>query len=40
MVCDDANLEAAAEAAALSAFSNAGQRCAAGSRLIVFDEVY
>ena len=26
--------------AALSAFSNAGQRCAAGSRLIVFDAVY
>ena len=40
VVCDDANLEAAAEAAALSAFSNAGQRCAAGSRLIVFDAVY
>ena len=30
----------AATAAALSAFSNAGQRCAAGSRLIVFDAVY
>ncbi len=40
VVCDDANLEKAAEAAALSAFSNAGQRCAAGSRLIVFDAVY
>jgi alpha-ketoglutaric semialdehyde dehydrogenase len=40
VVCDDANLEKAAEAAALSAFSNAGQRCAAGSRLIVFDSVY
>jgi aldehyde dehydrogenase (NAD+) len=40
VVCDDANLEKAAEAAALSAFSNAGQRCAAGSRLIVFDVVY
>jgi alpha-ketoglutaric semialdehyde dehydrogenase len=40
VVCDDANLEQAAEAAALSAFSNAGQRCAAGSRLIVFDDVY
>ena len=40
VVCDDANLEKAAEAAALSAFSNAGQRCAAGSRLIVFDPVY
>ena len=40
VVCDDANLDRAAEAAALSAFSNAGQRCAAGSRLIVFDTVY
>jgi acyl-CoA reductase-like NAD-dependent aldehyde dehydrogenase len=40
VVCDDANLEKAAEAATLSAFSNAGQRCAAGSRLIVFDGVY
>ena len=40
VVCDDANLERSAEAAALSAFSNAGQRCAAGSRLIVFDAVY
>ena len=40
VVCDDASLEAAAQAAALSAFSNAGQRCAAGSRLIVFDAVY
>lgn len=40
VVCDDANLDQAADAAALSAFSNAGQRCAAGSRLIVFDAVY
>jgi acyl-CoA reductase-like NAD-dependent aldehyde dehydrogenase len=40
VVCDDADLEQAASAAALSAFSNAGQRCAAGSRLIVFDAVY
>jgi aldehyde dehydrogenase (NAD+) len=40
VVCDDANLVRSAEAAALSAFSNAGQRCAAGSRLIVFDAVY
>ena len=40
VVCDDANLEQAAAAAALSAFSNAGQRCAAGSRLIVFEAVY
>jgi alpha-ketoglutaric semialdehyde dehydrogenase len=40
VVCDDADLEGAAEAAALSAYSNAGQRCAAGSRIIVFDAVY
>jgi acyl-CoA reductase-like NAD-dependent aldehyde dehydrogenase len=40
IVCDDADLEGAVEAAALSAYSNAGQRCAAGSRLIVFDSVY
>ena len=40
IVCDDADLDRAAEAAILSAFSNAGQRCAAGSRLIVFDSVY
>jgi acyl-CoA reductase-like NAD-dependent aldehyde dehydrogenase len=40
VVCDDADLEHAATAAALSAFSNAGQRCAAGSRLVVFEGVY
>jgi len=40
VVCDDADLERAADAAALSAWSNAGQRCAAGSRVIVFDSVY
>ncbi len=40
VVCDDADLEAAAEAAVLSAFSNAGQRCASGSRIIVFESVY
>jgi aldehyde dehydrogenase (NAD+) len=40
VVCDDADLERAADSAALSAFSNAGQRCAAGSRIVVFDAVY
>jgi aldehyde dehydrogenase (NAD+) len=40
VVCDDADLGLAVKWAALSAFSNAGQRCAAGSRLIVFDAVY
>jgi aldehyde dehydrogenase (NAD+) len=40
VVCDDADLDAAARWAALSAFSNAGQRCAAGSRIVVLDSVY
>jgi alpha-ketoglutaric semialdehyde dehydrogenase len=40
VVCDDADLEAAVEWAVLSGFSNAGQRCASGSRVIVFDAVY
>ena len=40
IVCDDADLDEAVKWVCLSAFSNAGQRCAAGSRIIVFDEVY
>jgi aldehyde dehydrogenase (NAD+) len=40
VVCDDANLTVAAEHAVASAFIDAGQRCAAGSRIIVFDRVY
>ncbi len=40
VVCDDADLEQATRWVCLSAFSNAGQRCAAGSRIIVFDAVY
>ncbi len=40
VVCDDADLESATRWAVLSAFSNAGQRCASGSRIIVFDAVY
>lgn len=40
VVCDDADLEAAATAAVLSAYSNAGQRCASGSRILVFESVY
>src|SRR5262245_13870608 len=40
VVCDDADLMLAAEHAAVSAFIDAGQRCAAGSRIIVFDRVY
>jgi aldehyde dehydrogenase (NAD+) len=40
VVCDDADLELATKWAVLSAFSNAGQRCASGSRIIVMDRVY
>jgi acyl-CoA reductase-like NAD-dependent aldehyde dehydrogenase len=40
VVCDDANLEQAVHWASLSAFSNAGQRCAAASRMYIFDRVY
>jgi alpha-ketoglutaric semialdehyde dehydrogenase len=40
VVCDDADVTLAAEHAVASAFIDAGQRCAAGSRLIVFDAVY
>jgi aldehyde dehydrogenase (NAD+) len=40
VVCDDADLAVAAEHAVASAFIDAGQRCAAGSRIIVFDRVY
>lgn len=40
VVCDDADLDAAAELAAASAFIDAGQRCASGSRIVVFDAVY
>jgi aldehyde dehydrogenase (NAD+) len=40
VVCDDADLDNALKWVLLSAFSNAGQRCASGSRIIVFDSVY
>ncbi len=40
VVCDDADLDQAVHWASLSAFSNAGQRCAAGSRLLVFKNIY
>jgi acyl-CoA reductase-like NAD-dependent aldehyde dehydrogenase len=40
VVCDDADLDEAVRWTLLSAFSNAGQRCAAGSRIIVFSSVY
>ncbi|TMK26884.1 MAG: aldehyde dehydrogenase, partial [Actinobacteria bacterium] len=40
VVCDDADLDRAVEWSLASAFSNAGQRCAAASRLVVFDSMY
>jgi len=40
VVCDDADLGQAAKWVLLSAFSNAGQRCAAGSRIVIFEAVY
>jgi aldehyde dehydrogenase (NAD+) len=40
VVCDDADLDGAVRWALASAFSNAGQRCAAASRIVVFDRVY
>ena len=40
VVCDDADLDRAAEWSLASAFSNAGQRCAAASRIVVVDSVY
>ena len=40
VVCDDADLPNAAKWVILSAFSNAGQRCASGSRIIIFDAIY
>jgi aldehyde dehydrogenase (NAD+) len=40
VVCDDADLDRAVGWTLASAFSNAGQRCAAASRIIVFDAVY
>ncbi|HHH43338.1 MAG TPA: aldehyde dehydrogenase [Gammaproteobacteria bacterium] len=40
VVCEDADLENALHWTLLAAFSNAGQRCAAASRIIVFDAIY
>jgi aldehyde dehydrogenase (NAD+) len=40
VVCDDADLENAAKWVLLSAFSNAGQRCASASRVIIFESIY
>src|SRR5207253_798560 len=40
VVCDDADLGGAVRWALASAFSNAGQRCASASRIVVFESVY
>jgi acyl-CoA reductase-like NAD-dependent aldehyde dehydrogenase len=40
VVCDDAEMTLAVEQAVASAFVDAGQRCASGSRIIVFRHVY
>jgi alpha-ketoglutaric semialdehyde dehydrogenase len=40
VVCDDADVDGAVRWTLASAFSNAGQRCAAASRVVVFDAVY
>jgi aldehyde dehydrogenase (NAD+) len=40
VVCDDAHLGRAVTWTIASAFSNAGQRCASASRIVVFDAVY
>lgn len=40
VVCDDADVCNAAKWVILSAFSNAGQRCASGSRVIIFNDIY
>jgi acyl-CoA reductase-like NAD-dependent aldehyde dehydrogenase len=40
VVCDDADLDGAVRWALVSAFSNAGQRCASASRIVVLDAVY
>lgn len=40
VVCDDADIDNAIKWTLLSAFSNAGQRCAAASRIIIFDNIY
>ncbi len=40
VVCDDADIDRAASAAVASAFIDAGQRCTAASRIIVFSKIY
>jgi acyl-CoA reductase-like NAD-dependent aldehyde dehydrogenase len=40
VICDDADLDNAIRWTLASAFSNAGQRCASASRVIVFESIY
>ncbi|MBL7864391.1 MAG: aldehyde dehydrogenase [Cyclobacteriaceae bacterium] len=40
VVCDDADIDLAVKWILLSGFSNAGQRCAAASRIIIFESIY
>ncbi len=40
VICNDANLEQAVKWTLLSSFSNAGQRCASSSRIIVESDIY
>jgi alpha-ketoglutaric semialdehyde dehydrogenase len=40
VVCDDADLDLAVKWSILSAFSNAGQRCAAAGRVLIFSPIY
>ena len=40
VICDDADLDNAVKWVCNTAYSNAGQRCASGSRFIVMDAVY
>jgi len=40
VVCDDADLDLAVKWILLSTFSNAGQRCASSSRIILFQGIY
>lgn len=40
IICDDAKVDEALNWTILSAFSNAGQRCAAASKILIFEEIY
>lgn len=40
VICDDADLDSAIEWTVASAFSNAGQRCASASRVIIQEKIY